>query len=1070
VTTTDPPDSAAPAQPAASAVPENSVATVGARITSPWAIFSTGSTGAALLARTWNGTTTDDFTIPGSFFGGSHRYRIAWGASQIDYFIDGVLVHSSTVPIAGAMRPAMGDFVSGGPVLTVNWARLAPYAAAGSFTSRVFTSGGSSTWVQAVWSSTVPAGTALAISVRTGNSPTPDGSWTAFSPLAGSGAPIGAQSYYIQYRADLSTTDTAITPALADLTIQCVAAPDVNPPAISSIVATPEAGGTTATITWSTDEPASSRVDYGPGGGALAQSVSSGALVTSHSLQLTGLTPLSAYDYRVTSADAATNAATSPASPADPLDFTTLSAVCPSDQTAAHFGAGTTGANTIVVADGDGGVTLRPATFQDWSGSTLPAGWTSATWTGSGTTVVGGGLLSVNGAHVYSTAGFGPGSAIEFVATFHNDPFENIGFTLNAAFDAPWITVGVPSGGGGLYARSSQGTNTLISTTLFDAPHRYRIEWNATDFKFYVDGSTTAAATIAFTVGGSLLAHVSDFNLNGAVLTVDELRILPYAASGTFVSRVIDGGAPTNWATLSWAALTPAGTSLALSARAGNTSVPDGSWSAYAPVASSGGVLGACGRYVQYAAALATTAGSVTPTLESVSFTCSPSAGPGAAVTDLAIHNGTGNDTSGRLKLALTWSGGGPGTTKVFRKAFGDYPAYRTTVGAQATAPASPGDALAAGWTLTAISASGDTDQPPTRDYWSYVLFRTDACGTSTAASNLASAPGYLLGDVSDGVTTCQGNNVVNGADLSFLGAHYGIALSGPADPYACLDIAPTSNFLPSGLPQPDASLDFEDLVVMALAYSGSPGPASPGSRPGIGERSLSAAAANAARVVATTTAAVGETFDVSIVGAGAGDLVALSLALGYDAAVVEPLAVEPGELLELQAAPSIVLSPQPGRVDVALLGADARLVGEGELARVRFRVRAAGDPAIALRSAEGRDGSNRTVDLAGLAAPPDRSGAPPERTELVSAYPNPFARRVSFDLALRAAGPVRLGVYDVLGRRVRMLADGVEPAGRRTVVWDGRNDAGRAVASGAYWVRFEAGSVRQTRSVLLVR
>jgi hypothetical protein len=214
----------------------------------------------------------------------------------------------------------------------------------------------------------------------------------------------------------------------------------------------------------------------------------------------------------------------------------------------------------------------------------------------------------------------------------------------------------------------------------------------------------------------------------------------------------------------------------------------------------------------------------------------------------------------------------------------------------------------------------------------------------------------------------------------------------------------------------------------------------------------------------------VGETFDVSIVGAGAGDLVALSLALGYDAAVVEPLAVEPGELLELQAAASIVLSPQPGRVDVALLGADARLVGEGELARVRFRVRAAGDPAIALRSAEGRDGSNRTVDLAGLAAPPDRSGAPPERTELVSAYPNPFARRVSFDLALREAGPVRLGVYDVLGRRVRMLADGVEPAGRRTVVWDGRNDAGRAVASGAYWVRFEAGSVRQTRSVLLVR
>ena len=56
----------------------------------------------------------------------------------------------------------------------------------------------------------------------------------------------------------------------------------------------------TATITWDTDEPSDSRVEYGTDPGALTPSVESGsALVTSHSLQLTGLNPSTTYHYRV---------------------------------------------------------------------------------------------------------------------------------------------------------------------------------------------------------------------------------------------------------------------------------------------------------------------------------------------------------------------------------------------------------------------------------------------------------------------------------------------------------------------------------------------------------------------------------------------------------------------------------------------------------------------------------------------------------------------------------------------------------------------------------------------------
>ncbi|MGE3139740.1 MAG: DUF1349 domain-containing protein [Thermoleophilia bacterium] len=72
------------------------------------------------------------------------------------------------------------------------------------------------------------------------------------------------------------------------------------PPVISGVQV--DAGETSATVTWSTDEPATSRVDYGLTAAYGGQS-SSGALVTSHSRTLTGLAAGTTYHFRVTSAD-----------------------------------------------------------------------------------------------------------------------------------------------------------------------------------------------------------------------------------------------------------------------------------------------------------------------------------------------------------------------------------------------------------------------------------------------------------------------------------------------------------------------------------------------------------------------------------------------------------------------------------------------------------------------------------------------------------------------------------------------------------------------------------------------
>ena len=62
------------------------------------------------------------------------------------------------------------------------------------------------------------------------------------------------------------------------------------------------------------------------------------------------------------------------------------------------------------------------------------------------------------------------------------------------------------------------------------------------------------------------------------------------------------------------------------------------------------------------------------------------------------------------------------------------------------------------------------------------------------------------------------------------------------------------------------------------------------------------------------------------------------------------------------------------------------------------------------------------------------------------------------------------LRIYDASGREVRTLVDGAQAAGRRSAVWDGRDDTGLPVASGVYYARLDAGSQRFTRKMTLVK
>ncbi len=96
---------------------------------------------------------------------------------------------------------------------------------------------------------------------------------------------------------------------------------------------------------------------------------------------------------------------------------------------------------------------------------------------------------------------------------------------------------------------------------------------------------------------------------------------------------------------------------------------------------------------------------------------------------------------------------------------------------------------------------------------------------------------------------------------------------------------------------------------------------------------------------------------------------------------------------------------------------------------------------------------------------------APPAPARLIAAVPNPFNPLTKIRYELREAGNVRLTVYDLAGRRIRVLRDGVaEPAGSREATWDGRGDTGRAMPSGTYLYRLQVGSYTDIKSMTLVR
>jgi len=90
--------------------------------------------------------------------------------------------------------------------------------------------------------------------------------------------------------------------------------------------------------------------------------------------------------------------------------------------------------------------------------------------------------------------------------------------------------------------------------------------------------------------------------------------------------------------------------------------------------------------------------------------------------------------------------------------------------------------------------------------------------------------------------------------------------------------------------------------------------------------------------------------------------------------------------------------------------------------------------------------------------------------TRFSGIQPNPFLGTTMFAYELATSSPVRLVVYAASGRAVRVVENSTQSAGRHTLVWDGRDNAGRLLSPGIYLVRFSAGGIHATAKAVLMR
>ncbi|MCK9332554.1 MAG: carboxypeptidase regulatory-like domain-containing protein, partial [Candidatus Cloacimonetes bacterium] len=108
-------------------------------------------------------------------------------------------------------------------------------------------------------------------------------------------------------------------------------------------------------------------------------------------------------------------------------------------------------------------------------------------------------------------------------------------------------------------------------------------------------------------------------------------------------------------------------------------------------------------------------------------------------------------------------------------------------------------------------------------------------------------------------------------------------------------------------------------------------------------------------------------------------------------------------------------------------------------------------------------------VTITGPSSNPDGL-TPALTTQLKGNYPNPFNPETTISYSVKDSGPVSIDIFNVKGQLVRKLVNDTKAAGNYTEIWNGKDNNGRAVSSGIYYFKMNAGKYSSTKKMILMK
>jgi hypothetical protein len=94
----------------------------------------------------------------------------------------------------------------------------------------------------------------------------------------------------------------------------------------------------------------------------------------------------------------------------------------------------------------------------------------------------------------------------------------------------------------------------------------------------------------------------------------------------------------------------------------------------------------------------------------------------------------------------------------------------------------------------------------------------------------------------------------------------------------------------------------------------------------------------------------------------------------------------------------------------------------------------------------------------------------PVAETVLKGNYPNPFNPSTTIAYSVKETGAVWIGIYNVKGQLIRTLVNDTRATGHYTMDFDGRDDNGRSISSGIYFLKMRSGAYQSTRKMIMMQ